>query len=207
MARKRKPDFSYWVRQSTWTLEEAALIINGIEPVQGGDASILFNDKTTKPPKKLQTTYELFKKVPRNFHYQQEGLISPPTAIHIARENNLLHWEFDDAFLKAYTEYLNEEEMKYNGEDDEEYNEFLASRERRNLLKTIGIFVKIFVAEKDHSPKYLRGDKINASQISKTLIEKAESLGIETEGLKSLDRKITAALDILDEESNNEPND
>lgn len=207
MARKRKPDFSYWIRQTTWTLEEAALIINGIEPARGGDASLLFNDKKAKPPHKLQTTYELLKKVPRNFHYQQEGLISPHTAIHIANENELLHWEFDDAILKAQTDYIKEEEMKFKGIDDKEYDEFLASRERRNLLKTIGIFVKIFVAEKRYSPKYLRGDTINASQISKMLIEKAESLGIETEGLKSLNRKITAALDILDEESNNESND
>ena len=109
--------------------------------------------------------------------------------------------------MKAYHEYLKEQEMKYNGADDDEYNQFLASRERRNLLKTIGIFVKIFVAEKNHSPKYLRGDKINASQISKTLIEKAESLGIETEDLKSLNRKITAALDILDEQYNDKPHD
>lgn len=204
MARKKKPDFSYWVRQDVWTLEDAALIINGIEPPQDGDISLLSNDKNdkaVKPPNKVQTTYELLKKVPRNFHYQQEGLITPTTAIHIARENNLLHWKFDDGFLEAYTDYLKEQEMKFSGTDDEEYDKFLASRERRNLLKTIGIFVKIFIAEKEHSPKYHRGDKINASQISKMLIEKAESLGIETEGLKSLDRKITAALDILDEES------
>ena len=92
MIRKKKPDFSYWVRQTTWTLEEATLIVNGIEPVQGGGTSMLFNDQQVKPPRKLQTTYELLKKVPRNFHYQQEGLISPHTAIHIARENELLHW-------------------------------------------------------------------------------------------------------------------
>lgn len=48
---------------------------------------------------------------------------------------------------------------------------------------------------------YVRGQKPSAFQITQLLLEKAEALGMETEGLKSMDRKITEALELLAEES------
>jgi hypothetical protein len=71
------------------------------------------------------------------------------------------------------------------------------------LLKAIGILVRLHFDEKTKSPRFNRNNKLNAFQISQTLLEKALEIGIETEGLKSLDRKIKESLDLLETEARN----
>jgi hypothetical protein len=58
----------------------------------------------------------------------------------------------------------------------------------------------LLISEKS-SPLYQRSKKPNAFQIAQVIIEKARSLGIDSGGLKSIDRKITEALKIIEEEN------
>lgn len=77
----------------------------------------------------------------------------------------------------------------------------LLSRERKNLLKAIGILVHLLTDQKERSLRsHDKKPRLSALQISQMMIEKAEHLGVEIEGLKSFDRKITETLELLQEE-------
>lgn len=76
----------------------------------------------------------------------------------------------------------------------------LITRERNNLLKGIGLLVSILLDEKEKHSK--NSDiRISASQIARLMMNKAEYLGIDQEGLKSFDRKITAAVALINQDT------
>ena len=54
--------------------------------------------------------------------------------------------------------------------------------------------------DENSSARYYYANKLNAYQIMQTILEKAKKRGINTKGLKSLDRKITEAMAILEAE-------
>jgi len=75
-----------------------------------------------------------------------------------------------------------------------------SSSERRAFLKAIGVLVKLLLDSNLGNRVCICGQKPSAFQIAQLLLEKAESLRMETEGLKSMDRKITEALELLAKE-------
>ena len=70
------------------------------------------------------------------------------------------------------------------------------ARERKNLLRILGILVLLMFNDENGSARYYYANKLNAYQIMQTILDKARKRGINTRGLKSLDRKITEALAI-----------
>ena len=97
-------------------------------------------------------------------------------------------------------ENLNNEKLVLHSLEKTKTNsQTLASRERRTYLKAIGILITLLMDEKKIPAT--RGQKPSASQLAQIMLEKAENLGLNTEGLKSIDRKITEALELLAEET------
>jgi hypothetical protein len=101
---------------------------------------------------------------------------------------------------EQHEEIENERQKAAKIEDENIQKSLLSSRERKNLLKAIGILVKLLTDEKGKSTRTKQGEKISSLQISQMMIDKANDLGIQIEGLKSFDRKITEALELLTEE-------
>ena len=75
------------------------------------------------------------------------------------------------------------------------------ARERKNLLRSLGIVIRLWLGDEKHSPRYWYAHQLNAFQIAQTILEQAQQMGLPTPGLKSLDRKITEAMTLLDAES------
>lgn len=95
------------------------------------------------------------------------------------------------------TNETNNQEEKQSSDQDQELN----PRERNNYLKVIAVLITLLLDEKSKSSRN-SGSKYSASQISRLITDKAELLGIDTNGLKSFDRKITEALELLNQETN-----
>lgn len=213
--KNNKPDYTFWSKLEFWKLKDAALLLHDIEPH-------LY--KTLKFPTKdvpadlteVYKTYLILKDTQLKDYpgvgYSNEA--NPYTIILVAIRKELpLPQELHDL---VNTRYQREQELKcksdmsnkskrkdviiLNNNTNLSNNTPITIRERNNLLKAIGILVKILINDKANA-KLFRGDqKPSAYQISQLIIEKAEILGIEPEGLKSFDRKITEALALLNEE-------
>lgn len=76
----------------------------------------------------------------------------------------------------------------------------LSTRERRSLLKSIGIMALLLSEDSKRSSQFKLNNRPNAFQIAEAVLTKADALGISPEGLKSLDRKIKEALELIAEE-------
>lgn len=220
MSNNNKFNYPHWLRLETWTLEQAAFLLHGLDPAQYQPGSLCTHPlPTTLQP--IAETYAILQASQQTMNSENPpagGLIYPSTATAVAIENEIFPWDLIDAIGEEYAQWwaAKEAELRQMIADIEEHssipepmNHFpeqikeiqsLATRERRNLLKAIGLLVQMLFIEKNASPRYQRGDKINAFQVAQTIIEKAQSLGMEIDGLKSLDRKITAALALLEEE-------
>jgi hypothetical protein len=206
------PDYKYWAKVDTWSLNQAAFILHGLNPLFDRIRSIRLGERGVPAElEEIQKTYNLLRKIPwQNRHpkyfYQKLG-VHPAAVVYEACKKDL---DVPKPLYKAIaktSEYKRIEkensdiatEPPENSKANNKKN--LSTRERRNLLKTIGILVRLHFDEKNKSGLYNRGEnKLNAYQIAQKLLEKSEALGVETKGLESLDRKITEALELLNEE-------
>lgn len=84
--------------------------------------------------------------------------------------------------------------------DSQAHNRELSTRERRTLLKALGIMTLLLVDDPKRSSQFKLNERPNASQIAQAVLDKAASMNIDVEGIKSLNRKIKEALDLLVEE-------
>ena len=190
-----KPDYIHWVKQDLWTLEQAAFLIRGLDPSHN-DVNALHASPVPDEFKTVFSTYRMLEKVPRTFLNQEKGLIQPVTAVTVAIENEVPVEDLVEAVLQASDPIFTLKPDYYDVDLAKNPLQLLATRERRNLLKALGIVVQLHFT----TPRYQRAGKINAVQVTQAIIEKAQSLGMEIDGLKSLDRKITTALALIEEE-------
>lgn len=224
MKNRDKPDYKLWAKKETWSLKEGVLLLHGLDPLK--HRSLRPYDREIPPEfEEVQKTYLLMRSVPWRERYPE--FYSYSDGLHpivIIREAGRKEIRVPKLLLKAVNERFKREETEVkelpsipkesesvHREPIYPYKEIqenkttseptLTSRERRNLLKTIGILVQMHFAEgQNSSPRYNRGNKLNAYQVAQSILEKAQAMGMETEGMKSLDRKITDALELLEEE-------
>lgn len=203
-----EPDYEFWAKVDTWSMNQAAFLLHGIEPQEM--RSIRLSEKDVpRALKEVQKTYFILHKLPWASCYQQYYFpklgAHPAAIIFIARQKKLPLPEPLYQAIAALPEYQHLEKNNHSviniATEIDDKNKPLTTRERNNLLKTIGVLVRLHFDEKSKSAVYKNGNKLNASQIAQTLLTKAEELQIETKGLESLDRKITEALKLLEEDS------
>jgi hypothetical protein len=215
-----KPDYKHWTKASSWSLNQAAFLLHGIEPLQFRSLRLAEHDVPSEflP---VQRTYLLLRSVPwreihTQYHFAKNG-IHPAAVIYEAHKKGLPLPKLLYKAIAALPEYkqierdsaaagdiktATEQSLPATASNKNNPNnkQETSTRERRNFLKAIGILVRLHF---DDDPDYNRGNgkKLNAYQITQTLLDKAQEIGLELEGLKSLDRKITEALELLYEES------
>lgn len=208
-----KPDYVFWSKWDEWTFKDAALLLHGFEPLKWKQAK--FN--VSKPPDEpeLGEAHKTFL-ILKYANWTGIGLITSnsthPYAIEkMARRKDL---PFPQEIIKhlearrkreqaishsSHSTIAPPSEAEISPEKNKEVSAH--SRERRNLLKIIGILVFLLVENEEKSSKLKRNESLSASQIKDIILQKAEHLNIETDGLKSFDRKIAEAVALLKEET------
>jgi hypothetical protein len=219
-----KPDYEYWSKMDIWKFKEAAMLFQEIEPIHY--SKIKFNVSALHLPPELHKayrTYLIFQTMQWKhlFAYHQPHLDAHPFDIFLhARKKEL---KIPDELSEFMIERIQREAAEHPGiekyrmlletfsipkkrennenSDDEETQAFSA-RERRNLLKTLGVLILLFIEKNKNAADYKRANKPNAYQIAQTIIDKAGAIELEIEGLKSIDRKITEACLLIEQETN-----
>lgn len=206
------PDYKFWAAAETWSINQAALLLHGIDPHQ--HRSLRLAEKNIPAEfLEVQKTYVLLRSVPWqhrhcNYYFPYQG-VHPIAVLYEAKTKSLpcppdLHKLIAQRY--AIETELKKEDVPVENQDSISPKEKatqeqpLISRERKNLLKAVGILVKLLIDEKEKSTRSNHGTKISALQILQLMLDKADALGVEIEGLKSFDRKITESLELLDEE-------
>ncbi|MFT3742414.1 MAG: hypothetical protein QM752_07135 [Gammaproteobacteria bacterium] len=221
-----KPDYKFWAKKDTWTIKEAALLLHRREPFNHRSLRINNRDIPTEFLT-VQKTYFLLNSVPWWGRYNENGY----TGIHpysILTEAINKELPIPSALLSVVKKRFEREQQKAESIQEDSnlgpvkeasspmavmdapqkiieepivHESSLTTRERRNLLKTIGILVYLLIGDEGkRSPRYCRGNKLNVYRIADTLTKKAQDLGLELVGLKSLNRKLSEALEMIEEE-------
>lgn len=208
-----KPDYKHWATLDSWGINAFALLINGICPTKYRSVRLAYLDI---PPgfEKAKKTYTLLESIPWAKRYESLYIPGkgghPVIFYHEAFNKNLpMPAVLRKAMESRYQRYKSilpvlENQMPVVKKLDEvTQKKLLANRERRTYTKAVGLFVLII---KELKEKLSRNPdiKLSASQVAQLLTEKAQSLDIDTDGLKSFDRKITEAIELLKQETNAE---
>lgn len=214
-----KPDYKYWAVAETWSQNQAAFLLHGIDPNKYPEVRLLEKEIPSEF-KEVKMTYSLLRSVPWSkrhpeYYFANVG-ISPIAIIYEATSKNLhipaqlrkliaKRYEQETALKKEMEEenYPQEHQASEQAQQNKLQEQPLVNRERNNYLKGIGILVSLLIDEKAKSSRN-SGIKYSAAQIVRLMMDKAQNLGVDQEGLKSFDRKITEAMELLNLESNTE---
>lgn len=180
-----KPDYKFWAAAETWSINQAALVLHGIDPHQYRSLRLAKNNIPAEFAE-VQKTYLLLRSVPwqdRHFRYYfpNQG-IHPVAVFYEAKVKGIpipseLHQLIAQRFdLETKAEKENrpdENEVNITSEENPNKEQPLINRERKNLLKAIGILVKLLIDEKEKSTRSNQGTKISALQILQLMLDKA----------------------------------
>jgi hypothetical protein len=216
MKKRQRPNYHWWVNVEIWTLTQATLLLHGLDPNQ--HKSLKPYAKNLLPEyTKLKKTYLILQQYPweqrlPQYYYAGKG-IHPVAIISLAIHNQL---PLSKRLKKLVAERFHRENEQKTKEIDIQQlfspcfpvtqpsppkaisrTVGFTARERKNLLRCLGILIRISMGDEHTSPRHWYADHLNAYQIAQTILEKAQKMGISTKGLKSLDRKITEAMALL----------
>lgn len=223
MQTRAKPNYHWWVNMETWTFKQATLLLHGLDPNR---YPALKPYVYHLPPEylPLKKTYLVISQFPwrqlyPQYYFENQG-VHPVAIIFIALQKRL---PLPKRLRKlVIARFHQENQQKQHGLDVQatllpyatdpkpspptiiQRRFGFTARERKNLLRSLGIVVRLLFSEEQGSPRYWYANHLNASQIAQTILEKAQQMGIPTQGLKSLDRKITEALTLLEAKNENE---
>lgn len=216
MKKHPRPNYHWWVNLEIWTLTQATLLLHGMDPNQ--HESLKPYAKNLPPEHaQLKKTYLILQQYPweqrlPQYYYAGKGM-HPVAIISLAIHNKL---PLSKRLRKLVAERFHRENQHKKKEINvqklfEPYLPVISpplprvtsrttgftARERKNLLRCLGILVRISMGDEHTSPRHWYADHLNAYQITQTILEKAQKMGLSTKGLKSLDRKITEAMALL----------
>lgn len=206
-----EPDYNYWCKFDSWSWKDCALLLNGIDPLYFKD--LVFNTKETPKQAALKDAYKTFLLLKNIIKYDSHlkfSQIIHPYEIYIiaVRKNIPIPAKLSEFLAERYRQEKNlkqsnkknifkssKHEQVFSASEKE-----LTSRERHNLLKSLGIMAILLMEDSKYSQEFNLNNRPNAYQIAEAVLTKAQALGVPTEGLKSLDRKLKEALMMLIDE-------
>lgn len=211
-------DYEFWSKLDSWNFKDAAFLIHGMDPFDF--KHMQFNTKEVPTQPELKIAYKTFLLLKNVMHEQaHHGQSAHPYRIaRIALTKQLPISEELILLLNKRSAQEQEEKNEKRERDQSTYSPIsrsvsssqknvrndqlkeLSTRERRTLLKAIGILTLLLMENHKRADQFKLSDRPNAFRIAEAILNKAEKLGISAEGIKSLDRKIKEALDFLEEE-------
>jgi hypothetical protein len=201
-----KPDYKYWAKAETWSQNKAAFLLHGIDPDHYPDINLGLRNVPSEFDE-VKKTFKILHSIPwsqRHSQYYHPNVgISPIAIVNEALDKKLpISAALKKLISERYKKELEREGRLQQSEDNTgNQDKSLANRERNNYLKGIGLLVALLIDEKIKSSRN-SNTKLSASQIARLITEKAEDLELDASGLKSFDRKITEAIELLNQESN-----
>ncbi len=205
-----QPDYKFWSKLDSWSFKDAALLLHGLDPLEF--RQLRFNTREIPVSPELKEPYKTFL-ILKDANSQQQrpyhdGSVSPYFIMTIAIHKELSVPEELFEFLSV--RHQREQENKQAADDAPQTSQQkqtsvsgdkeLTTRERRSLLKSIGIMALLLTEDLKRASQFKLNDRTNAYKIAQAVLDKAHFLGIQPEGIKSLDRKITESLELLVEE-------
>lgn len=200
MLNKAQPDYAWWAKADSWSFADAALLLHDIDPC----SCRLFGLPTEIPLdfSEVHRTCSLLKSIAWKEKYPfhtGKGLHPLAVVTEAIKKELPLPQSLRQLITQRFADENLHNEKSTPTLETKTNNQTLANRERRTYLKAIGILITLLMDGKKIPAT--RGQKPSASQVAQMMLEKAESLGMDDEGLKSIDRKITEALALLAEEA------
>jgi len=194
---KTRPDYGHWSKYDRWDFKEAALLLHDLDPSRY--LKVRFNSKDIPPDPDLNEPYKTFLVLKKCRDFEYSNFAHPSKILNVAIEKNLT---ISEKLLGEFSEQQKREKQirealipkNQNVKSDKAFT----TRERNALLKSIAIMA--IVLARLSSNFQVKG-RPNPYQIGQAVLDEAQRLGVEPDGLKSLDRKITQALEIFFEES------
>jgi hypothetical protein len=223
MKKPERPRYHWWVfSMEVWTLKQATLLLHGLDPNQYRSLKPYARNLPAEYTP-LQKTYLVLQQYPwedylADYYFPEKG-IHPAAVIAVAIEKKLpLPKRLRKTVIERFHRENQAEKMgleiptvlaPYMAKFAPEKQKIVhhtrtlgfTARERKNLLRSLGIVIRLWLRDEKSSPRYWYAHRLNASQIAQTILEQAQQMGLPTSGLKSLDRKITEAMALLDTES------
>ncbi len=219
MKKSERPQYHWWVfSMEVWTLKQATLLLHGLDPNQHRSLKPYAHNLPSEYTP-LQKTYQVLQQYPweeylADYYVPEKG-IHPVAVIAVAIEKKL---PLPKRLRKVVIERFQRENQaqKMGLEIPAVLAPYISdlapappqpkiiqrtfgftARERKNLLRSLGIVIRLWLRDEKSSPRHWYAHHLNASQIAQTILEQAQQMGLPTQGLKSLDRKITEAMALL----------
>jgi hypothetical protein len=194
------PDYTCWSKLDTWSLKEAALLLHALDPL--AYRQVKFNLREVPNNPELGEAYKTFlilNNVTRNHRYSENTGIPIEMIYDIVEQKAL---SIPKALKTALeTRFQRTLEAQQAAIARHPSNKDISTRERRNFLKQMGLMVHVLLDAKHPHYQFLLSERPNAYSIAQAMLDKAKELAVETEGLKSCNRKIAEALEFLEEEA------
>jgi hypothetical protein len=204
MFKNQKPNYEWWAKMDSWNIKESAFLLHDLDPHEYRPIRLAEANLPLRLDE-IQKTYWLLQNTrwKEKYPYHTGKGLHPLAVISEAINKELSPpKELCDLAIKRFGNTNSSTVTNSSSEKVIDANEEpLSTRERRAFLKAIGLLVKLLLESNLKNRLCVRGEKPSAFQITQLILEKADSLGMEPEGLKSMDRKITEALELLAEES------
>lgn len=201
---KSQPDYKFWIKLDHWSLKDAALLLNELDPMEY--AHIKFNTREIPNSSELKEAYKTFLILKDSIRgegksYADSNELHPCNVCIIADKKDITLPKDLVLFLNKHMERnkKREEEQKI-ATAQHSPNEDLLIRERRNHLKIFGMFAHLLTEWRNEVYQFEISGRPNSHQIAKALLDKAISMQIEIDGIKSCNRKIAEGLKFLEEE-------
>ncbi len=196
----KKPDYEKNACKDVWSIKDFAMLLHDVCP-DTYKSLRLENDATTPSGfEEIRSTYVMLKAIKWKDKYKifhtRNGGNHPLAFIHEAKIKGIpLSAALWSSIEKRHQQEMGEILKAVEGKDSK-----LITRERNNLLKGIGILISVLRDEKAKASRNLEL-KLSALQITRLMMDKAENLGVDVEGIKSFDRKIAEAIDLINQEA------
>lgn len=198
---KALPDYAFWSKLETWTLKNAALLLHAFDPLEYRQVKFNLREIPNAPElKDVYKTFLILENVIANkqpYYANNSGI--PLNIIYAVVEQKELSIP-KQLKLMLDKRFQREEAEKQAIKAKHPFNKEVFTRERRNFLKYIGLLSHGLMNWKHPRYEFRLSDRPNAYNINQFVLDMAEKLKVNKDGLKSGNRKVTEALELLEEE-------
>ncbi len=193
-----EPDYTYFIRLKYWSKKDAALIISGLDPSHYQQQKFYPKDI----PPELSEVFKLYTLFKTNINY---GYQEPRDFL---RECHRIAWPVPEKLIDAAINLFGNKTLQETKEPEIQLQDSQDNaREKQNLLKLVGVLIKLYV-EKSKAPRFLRSNgKINTASVIDDILQYVSDHCPEISGLgkSTLYDKIKEAISTVEQECDKIP--
>lgn len=195
-----QPDYAYWCKYDIWTFKQAALLLQDLDPFKY--PKISFNSEAPTEAPELYEAHKIYLLLKKCVDFKYNNGAHPIDIFRVAEKKEFsVPKKLKAEILKRLDKEMQPKKSQISNALNPINDKELGTRERNVFLKAVALMSYIFAGR---SERYQVADHPNAFQISQAILETAETMSVDTTGLKSFHRKIKEALKFLEHEQDKE---